>query len=155
VLGYRERTRWAERYSPPVGNTMTESHQGMPHDDIDPVTLVHARYPPDGARWLALPCEPWDVPRDIFDDDNVAFAWYENAGIQSFGGRYGGLTAAVPVGTGSTPSEAYEDLVRRVSAMQPFRTFPTGASGPSARASDYHLLWPDGQTTIVSCYNAS
>jgi hypothetical protein len=121
-----------------------------PHDRtrylVRPVTVVMARYPFENKGWLALPCEPWDVPRDIFDDENTAFAWYENAGLMYFQGEYGGVTAAVPVGIGATPSTAYDDLGERIAALQPVRIFNTSAREPSYL---YEISWPGGQTTLV------
>lgn len=125
--------------------SVNEATTGAPDDHprdryIRPVTILRARYGP--SNWLALPIEPWETPRNPFEDDNVAFAWYEHAGLQSFNGAYGGVTAPVPIGVGHTPNEAHEDLYRRLQAIPP-------ASG-NDRYSLYLLFWPDGRTTEVS-----
>jgi hypothetical protein len=100
---------------------MSNADSSGQEDDIDPVTIVAARCPAEAGRWFALPCEPWDVPPDIFDDENTAYAWYENTGLWSFSGRYGGATSPLPLGVGRTPSGAYSDLARRLRGMEPVR----------------------------------
>jgi hypothetical protein len=120
---------------------------------IHPVTILRARYPHDRGGWFALPCDPWDVPREIFDDENTAYAWYEETGVQSFGGRYGGLKAPVPVGIGVSPSEANEDLIAVLRTMEPFRRF--GPSADGTHSYDYEITWPNGERTEVSLWDRS
>jgi hypothetical protein len=116
-------------------------------DEVDPATLVRARYSlPDGS-WLALPSEPWDSPHEIFDDDNIAYGWYEYAGLQFFDGRYGGKTANVPVGVGKTPEEAYEDLIVQLRGMEPVRRWDPTLNG--GFIWQYEVVWPGGRSSTV------
>ena len=85
------------------------------------------------------------MPRDIFDDENVAYAWYENAGVWHFGGIYGGAIGRVPVGVGKTPSIAFEDLIARLRRSKPVRSSPA--------PEDYEVAWPDGHRTEVRLYD--
>jgi len=121
-------------------------------DEVDPVTLVRARYSLPSGSWLALPNDPWDAPREIFDDDNVAYGWYENAGLTDFNGAYGGKTANVPVGVGKTPQEAYEDLIRRLRDMEPVRRWDPTLDG--GFIWEYEVAWPGGRQSTVELSNS-
>jgi len=120
-------------------------------DEVDPVTLVPVRYSLREGSWLALPNDPWDTPREIFDDDDLAYGWYENAGLTHFNGAYGGKTANVPVGVGKTPQEAYEGLIRRLRDMEPVRRWdPTPDGG---FIWEYEVDWPGGRRSTVNLSN--
>jgi hypothetical protein len=61
-----------------------------------------------GGAWLAFPLDTPAVPEGPFSGDVFAAAWWDDVD-------------AVPVGRGGSPSEAYDDLVRRLDAIRPTR----------------------------------
>jgi len=93
-----------------------------------------------------------DTPREIFDDDNVAYGWYENSGLMTFHGTYGGQTANVPVGVGKTPQRAYEDLIRKLREMEPVRRWDPTLDG--GFIWQYEISWPGGRLSTVELSNA-
>lgn len=70
-----------------------------------PVTVTADRYGGtySGAPWLAFPQQPGDIPADIFGEDGDCAMFWD-------GYKY-------PVGKGSTPQEAYEDLVKQLTKI--------------------------------------
>lgn len=111
--------------------------------DLVPVSIVpdrysgsYARLRPGGRsdRWLAFPCESWEVPREPFDDDNVAEDWWSSV--------------RVPIGGGRSPSDAYADLVGQLVAIRPTRVYgPNPAQG--TWAWEWERQWPDGHASLV------
>lgn len=69
--------------------------------DLYPVTIVKARYGGgyEPGPWLAWPHNPDGLPQDWAGDDIPCRRFWDG---------YRGL-----VGSGGTPQEAYDDLVRR------------------------------------------
>lgn len=92
---------------------------------VFPISIVQDRYGgtySERGPWLAFPCEPWEVPRDPFDDDTTARNWWS--------------AARLPIGGGRTPDEACGDLVERL-----FETPPNQASGPKGGEDTYMWTW--------------
>ena len=104
---------------------------------VDPMTIVSDRYCgtySDRGLWLAFPCDPWDAPKEPFDDDTTAREWWE--------------TVQVPIGGGSTPDEACLDLIKRLVAIR-----PDNVNGPNAGDETYmwtwRIRWPKGNQNVV------
>jgi len=78
------------------------------YDMILPVTITPDRYGGtySGGAWLAFPLDPNTVPGGPFGGDVFANDWWAELGD-------------VPVGRGESPDRAYDDLSRRLEAMQP------------------------------------
>jgi hypothetical protein len=120
-------------------------------DELSPVTLVVARYPPPEGAWLAFPCQPWDVPREITADENVAYAWYEHAGLWIFGGIYGGPQAFPPIGIGKTAQNAYINVLTKFASRPPIRSNDPAHDG--SYRSEYEVTWPGGLRTTADVYH--
>ena len=82
------------------------------------VTVTTARYGGiyEGGRWLAFRATPSRLPDEAFGGDTVAAGWWETSGDQLW------------VGRGSTPQEAFDDLVER---WRHLGCQPVSASGRS------------------------
>lgn len=109
----------------------------QPYDYLDPVTITPDRYGGtySGGYWLAFPLSPPAVPDGPFGDDLTAASWWEDLGD-------------LPVGRGGAPNEAYADLVRRLEAIEPARTYPA-ASELSGDMWAWELRWPTGEMTMI------
>lgn len=70
-----------------------------------PLTVTADRYSGtySGAPWLAFPEEPGDVPADVFGEDGECAMFWS--------------AYKYPVGKGSTPQEANEDLVKQITEI--------------------------------------
>lgn len=70
-----------------------------------PLTITADRYGGtySGAPWLAFPDEPGDVPADVFGEDGECAMFWS--------------AYKYPVGKGSTPQEANEDLVKQITEI--------------------------------------
>ena len=88
-------------------------------DELSPVTLVVARYPPPEGAWLAFPCQPWDVPREITADENVAYSGTNMLDSGSSVGIYGGPQAFPPIGIGKTAQNAYINVLTKFASRPP------------------------------------
>lgn len=65
-------------------------------------TITPARYSGsyEGARWLAFPCHPSEMPDGWDGDDVTAATWWRNP--------------LMTVGRGDTPNKALTDLTRKI-----------------------------------------
>jgi hypothetical protein len=104
---------------------------------VQPMSVVPDRYGGTYSKrkpWLAFPCDPWDVPREPFEDDTTAREWW---------GR-----VDVPIGGGSTPNEACLNLIESLVAIRPEHVY-----GPNAGHQKYlwtwEIRWPDGNHNVV------
>jgi hypothetical protein len=110
----------------------------LPYDWVLPVTITPDRYGGaySGGAWLAFPLDTSAVPDGPFSGDVFAAAWWDEVDD-------------VPVGRGSSPTGAYDDLVRRLEAIRPTRTYES-ANELSGTMWDWELRWPTGHVTTVS-----
>ena len=77
----------------------------MPDGTVFPCTIVAARYGGvyEGARWLAFPLAAAAIPDEVMGNDLTCSAFFEEIEGSDF-----------PLGRGSSPTEAHEDLVAKV-----------------------------------------
>lgn len=104
---------------------------------VFPMSIVPDRYGGTYSargRWLAFPCEPGDVPKEPFEEDTTAREWWVNVDV--------------PIGGGSTPSDACLNLIERLVATRPDHVY-----GPNAGDQKYmwtwDIHWPDGKHNVV------
>jgi len=112
---------------------------------VSPMSVVPDRYGgtySERGLWTAFPCDPWDIPREPFEDDITAREWWERIKVPIV--RKGPL----PIGGGSTPDEACLDLIERLVAVEPDRVH-----GPNPDDGKYMwtwlIRWPDGSGHVV------
>lgn len=76
--------------------------------DIFPLTIIADRYNGvfSGGKYTAWGCDPWDIPPEVDDGDNICRNFWE--------------TYDLPVGRGETPMEAYYDLIVREREFQAY-----------------------------------
>jgi len=67
------------------------------------ITIVPARYNGiyEGGRWLAFPVVYDVIPDDVYGNDVRCMGWFS-------------AHANVPIGRGTTPNEAHDELLRRL-----------------------------------------
>ncbi len=70
---------------------------------IYPITITQARYSGtyEGGAWVAFNNHAYDVPTQAFADDITCMTWWDSA-------------ASTNVGRGTTPQDAYQNLLERL-----------------------------------------
>ena len=83
---------------------------------VYPLTIVAARYQGcyEGGRYLAFPCDPDAIPEGWDGGDMECAEWFAVADREP----------AWPIGRGSTPNAAHDDLRKRLTAVQPESDHP-------------------------------
>lgn len=106
-----------------------------PLDDLTPISIVQARYGGlyEGGRWLAFLLEADELPNEAFDDDPTCREWWDDA-------------SRLPIGRGTTPDAALDDLRVRVARLTPERSHEPRYDMDQFH-SRYVVRWPSGVTS--------
>jgi hypothetical protein len=107
------------------------------YDVLHPVTITGDRYGGiySGGSWVAFPLFPGQVPEEPGSSDVIADGWWRDH-------------TDLPIGRGDSPDEAYQDLLRRLEAIEPTARYPQTSKGGGSLWS-WEIRWPDGELRVV------